>query len=152
MAELQNISRVIREVNKHHIHLMAICKQENNLSWLPAWEGQGSWFSHQLPAFSGTPRNLCLLPQIQSPCNLACGKKLKERWRTAHQCPLAGVGGGGSILKGIVDPLPLEFLKKKGNLLLAGTVLVEVFSSWCLIEISCAIPSTDLPWHRGGSR
>lgn len=60
--------------------------------------------------------------------------------------------GWGSVLKGIVDPLPLEFLKKKGNLLLAGTVRVEVFPSWCLIEISCAIPSTDPGIEEGPSK
>lgn len=84
---------------------------------------------------------------------LGLWKKLNER--KVENCPLVSpcrVGGRGSVLKGIADPLPLEFLKKKGNLLLAETVRVVVFPSWCLIEISCAIPSTDPGTEEGPSK
>lgn len=51
VAESKHISRVIREVNKHHIHLMAIGEQGNNHSWLPAATRQ---------AAQGLPAGSCI--------------------------------------------------------------------------------------------
>lgn len=42
--------------------------------------------------------------------------------------------GWGECIKEENRPFPLEFLKKRGNLLLAGTVCVEVFLSQCLMD------------------
>lgn len=60
----------------------------------------------------------------------------------AHPCPLVRVGG---VYLGGNRPFAFRAFKEKGDLLLAGTVCVEV---WGLVETGCAIPSTDpgLEW------
>lgn len=56
-----------------------------------------------------------------------------------------GVGGEGRwIVKRKADPLPLEFLKKRWDLLFSSDSCVQMFPIQGLIEISCAIDITDL--------
>lgn len=96
VAESKHISRVIREVNKHHIHLMAIGEQGNNHSLAASRDEAGS---------SGSPRRLlhflehlqtsaCYLQSRAHATHTQCFKtwprEKVERWRL----PTVSPGGG----------------------------------------------------------
>lgn len=149
VAESKYISRVIREVNKHHIHLMAIGEQGNNHSWLPAETGQAArGLPHRLLHFlEHLQTSACYL---QSRAHATHTQRFKtwpmekvERWRLPAMSPGGGGQRVGGVYQGGSRPFAFTAFKEKGNLLLAGTVCVEVFPSRGLVEISCAIPSTD---------